>query len=161
MDWPNDVGCDSSPQQTFRSGTRRLRLHCRRGRKSSKLKLFDEWETIRMADWTLKGAQLRGKVRRFIQASVVRENTDELLAVRKGECNRCGACCKILFRCPFLAEDAEGQFRCRIYAYRFSQCRLFPLHAEDLGELAGQCSYTFDGKAAPTDADAPAPVPAD
>ena len=113
-----------------------------------------------MGDWALRGVQLRGKVRRFIQASILRENTDELLAQRKGECNRCGACCKILFKCPFLAEETEGQFRCRIYEYRFSQCRLFPLHAEDLGELAGQCSYTFEGQPAPAGAEAPEPIPA-
>jgi len=61
-----------------------------------------------MADWTLMALQLRGKTRRFVQASVLRQDAAPLLAKRRGECNRCGACCKILFRCPFLGEDAEG-----------------------------------------------------
>jgi Fe-S-cluster containining protein len=101
-----------------------------------------------MADWALVGLQARGKVRRFLQAKVLREETQPLLARRKGECNRCGACCKILFRCPFLGTDAEGQYTCRIYDKRFAQCRLFPLHAEDLRELGEECSYTFDAEPA-------------
>jgi Fe-S-cluster containining protein len=89
--------------------------------------------------------QARGKLRRFVQAKLrSEEETATLLGRREGDCNRCGACCKILFRCPFLAEDAEGQFVCRIYDKRFAQCRLFPLHAQDLAELGGECSYSFE-----------------
>ena len=87
-----------------------------------------------MADWTLMTVQLRGKARRFVQATLARQDTDALVAQRRGECNRCGACCKILFKCPFLGTDAEGQYTCRIYQHRFSQCRLYPLHAKDLLE---------------------------
>jgi uncharacterized protein len=97
----------------------------------------------------LKSRQLRGKVRRFIQAKVLRQDSEALLARRQGECNRCGACCKILFRCPFLGTDAEGKYTCEIYEKRFAQCRLYPLHAKDLLEVA-ECSYTF----------LPGPVPA-
>lgn len=99
-----------------------------------------------MADWALMTLQLRGKARRFAQATFAHQDTDALLARRQGECNRCGACCKILFKCPFLGTDAEGQYTCRIYQHRFSQCRLYPLHAADLGELQGQCSYTFEAE---------------
>jgi uncharacterized protein len=95
-----------------------------------------------MADVGLISVQLRGKVRRFVQSTVLREETGELLARRQGECNRCGACCKILFRCPFLGTDAEGQYTCRIYEQRFAQCRMFPLHSRDLIEVE-ECSYTF------------------
>ncbi len=101
-----------------------------------------------MADWTLVTLQLRGKARRFVQASLMRQDTDALLAKRHGECNRCGACCKILFKCPFLGTDDEGQYTCRIYDKRFAQCRLYPLHAKDLSELRGQCSYTFESQPA-------------
>jgi uncharacterized protein len=110
-----------------------------------------------MADWALMTLQVRGKVRRFIQASVLKEDTDALLARRKGECNRCGACCKILFQCPFLGTDAEGQYTCRIYDKRFAQCRLFPLRAQDLRELGEECSYTFDSEPEPTAAPASRP----
>jgi hypothetical protein len=96
-----------------------------------------------LADLTLMALQTRGKLRRFVQSNLLPEAEREaLLARREGECNRCGACCKILFRCPFLKTDAEGQFVCRIYDKRFAQCRLFPLHPADLREVEG-CSYTF------------------
>jgi hypothetical protein len=99
----------------------------------------------------LMAVQLRGKLRRFVQAKVLKQDNDALLAKRQGDCNRCGACCQILFRCPFLGTDAEGQYTCRIYEKRFAQCRLFPLHPEDLRELGDQCSYTFEGQTpAPT-----------
>ena len=99
-----------------------------------------------MADWKLATLQLRGKARRFVQSTVLREDTDPLLAKRQGDCNRCGACCKILFRCPFLGTDDEGQYTCRIYKMRFSQCRLFPLRAADLREVREDCSYTFEAE---------------
>ena len=97
-----------------------------------------------MADWTLVTLQLRGKARRFVQASIIRQDAQALLSRRHGECNRCGACCKIAFRCPFLGTDREGHTTCRVYGLRFTQCRLYPLHASDLLELGGQCSYTFE-----------------
>ncbi len=109
-----------------------------------------------MADWALMTLQVRGKVRRFIQASLLNEDTEPLLAQRRGECNRCGACCKILFQCPFLGTDAEGQYTCRIYDKRFAQCRLFPLHARDLLELGEQCSYSFEPEPEPSVTPAPA-----
>jgi Fe-S-cluster containining protein len=95
-----------------------------------------------MADLALMSVQLRGKLRRFVQSNVVGEDPQALLARRQGDCNRCGACCKILFRCPFLGTDADGSYTCRIYEKRFSQCRLFPLHPQDLREVS-ECSYTF------------------
>ena len=95
-----------------------------------------------MADFALITLQARGKLRRFVQAKLMRQDNEALLARRQGECNRCGACCKILFRCPFLGTDAEGQYTCKIYEKRFAQCRLFPLHAADLREVE-ECSFTF------------------
>jgi uncharacterized protein len=95
-----------------------------------------------MSDWAMISLQARGKIRRFIQSSILREDTAPLLAKRQGECNRCGACCKILFQCPFLGTDTDGQYTCKIYDKRFAQCRLYPLRVEDLREVA-ECSYTF------------------
>jgi Fe-S-cluster containining protein len=112
-----------------------------------------------MADWTLVTLQVRGKVRRFVEANLLKEDSQALLAKRRGECNRCGACCKILFRCPFLGTDAEGQYLCRIYDRRFAACRLFPLHARDLLELGEQCSYTFEEEPQPV-GKVPTPLPA-
>lgn len=97
-----------------------------------------------MANARMMTLQLGGKVRRFVQANLQKERTQASLARRRGECNRCGACCKILFQCPFLKTDADGQYTCSIYEKRFSQCRLFPMHPRDLREVGEQCSYTFE-----------------
>jgi len=104
-----------------------------------------------MPDIALMTLQARGKLRRFVQAKILKQDPAPLLAKRQGDCNRCGACCKILFQCPFLGTDAEGQYTCKIYEKRFAQCRLFTLHPKDLREVK-ECSYTFT--------DAPAEGPA-
>jgi uncharacterized cysteine cluster protein YcgN (CxxCxxCC family) len=106
-----------------------------------------------MPDLQLMTLQARGKLRRFVQSNFLKDETEKALLKRKGECNRCGACCKILFRCPFLGEDAEGQYTCRIYDKRFAQCRLYPIHPVDLREVP-ECSYTFEE----SPADVPTPV---
>jgi Fe-S-cluster containining protein len=110
--------------------------------------------------------QARGKVRRFIQSTFRPKRTAEMMSHRSGECNRCGACCKILFQCPFLFTDDDGQYSCRIYEKRFTQCRLYPIQAKDLREVP-ECSYTFDNAPDPAksntardEAGRPEPVPA-
>lgn len=95
-----------------------------------------------MPDIAFMSLQLRGKLRRYVEATFIAQDEEALVAKRRGECNRCGACCKILFRCPFLGTDEQGQYSCRIYEKRFAQCRLFPLHAADLLEVP-ECSFTF------------------
>jgi len=95
-----------------------------------------------MTNLGLKAIQLQGKIRRFVQAKLLPRQAEAALASRRGECNRCGACCKILFACPFLATDEEGQMSCRIYERRFAQCRLYPILARDMLEVE-ECSYEF------------------
>src|SRR5262245_53781451 len=36
-------------------------------------------------------------------------------AYQRGECNRCGLCCKIQFQCPFFIDEGEFNTRCSIY----------------------------------------------
>ena len=95
-----------------------------------------------------RAKQAAGKVRRFIRANIYTEKNEQLLARRQGECNRCGACCKILLRCPFLIEtpaDATGKvvYSCGIYGDHFNQCRIYPLVPADLEEVEEPCGYTF------------------
>jgi hypothetical protein len=95
----------------------------------------------------LRARQAAGKIRRFFRASVYTRENDAMLALRQGECTRCGACCKILFRCPFLIEqpgNPPGEiYSCSIYGSRFNQCRIYPLAARDLLEIEEPCGYTF------------------
>ena len=95
----------------------------------------------------LRVRQLTGKIRRFFRASIYTAGNEELLSLRRGECTRCGACCKILIRCPFLVErpeNAQGEiYSCSIYGKHFNQCRLFPIVPRDLLEIEEECGYTF------------------
>src|SRR5437867_262532 len=97
----------------------------------------------------MRGATLRfrlgqaaGKIRRFYKSTFTPRAAAKLVELRRGECNRCGRCCKILFRCPFLREEGET-FSCRIYGHHFAACKLFPLEPQDLAELGGECTFTF------------------
>ncbi len=45
---------------------------------------------------------------------------------RKGQCIRCGACCKLPNVCPWLRYDAEGKAICIIYPVRSLNCRKYP-----------------------------------
>ena len=91
----------------------------------------------------LRALQAYGKIRRFFRTYLYTKANERLLSKRKGECTRCGACCKILFRCPFLKEEND-QYSCGIYGQHFNQCRIFPLVPQDLKELEQPCGFSFD-----------------
>jgi hypothetical protein len=97
--------------------------------------------------WTQKEdvmlIQLRGKVRRAVVGTMLSEEDRAGIAgARQGECNRCGACSKILFTCPFLVED-KGAFTCSVYDHRPPSCRLFPMVPADLREV-DRCAFSFE-----------------
>jgi Fe-S-cluster containining protein len=88
--------------------------------------------------------QLRGKVRRAVVGTMLSEEDRAAIAgARSGECSRCGACCKILFNCPFLVEERDGLFRCGVYDHRPPSCRLFPMVPADLREV-DRCGFRFE-----------------
>jgi Fe-S-cluster containining protein len=87
--------------------------------------------------------QLRGKVRRAVVGALLSEDDRAALAsARQGGCDRCGACCKILFACPFLVENEGGTFTCSVYDHRPPACRLFPMIPADLREV-DRCGFGF------------------
>jgi Fe-S-cluster containining protein len=45
---------------------------------------------------------------------------------RRGQCIRCGACCKLPNVCPWLRFDDEGKAMCKIYFLRPMNCRKYP-----------------------------------
>ena len=84
-------------------------------------------------------ARAWGKVRRFLLS---RFRTDYVRAQakrRRGECRRCGDCCRISFRCPFL----KGGNSCIIYERRPLPCRIFPADERDLRDVP-TCTFYFD-----------------
>ena len=97
-------------------------------------------------DAKFRARQAQGKLRRFVNINFRKEEVVAALALRRGECNRCGACCEILFKCPFLKKHEDGSTTCGIYEDRPSQCRLYPIERRDLEEVRGTCSYYFIDK---------------
>ena len=90
-----------------------------------------------------RAKQVQGKLRRAINIRFRKEEVVAKLSLRRGDCNRCGACCEILFKCPFLKKHDDGLTTCGIYEDRPNQCRLFPIEQRDLEEVRGQCSFYF------------------
>ena len=82
--------------------------------------------------------RMRGVLRRFwlthFRPGYVREQSEKLC----GECQRCGACCKIIFHCPFLRDGNH----CTVYAGRPKQCRTFPIDERDLCDVP-RCALVF------------------
>ncbi|HEV2802826.1 MAG TPA: YkgJ family cysteine cluster protein [Pyrinomonadaceae bacterium] len=119
-----------------------------RSRKTSKRRLLEERLTAAkrlraVEDARFRARQAQGKLRRFVSANFRKQEVIDALALRRGECNRCGACCEILFKCPFLKKHEDGTSTCGIYEDRPNQCRLFPIERRDLDEVRGQCSFYF------------------
>jgi putative zinc- or iron-chelating protein len=94
-------------------------------------------------DARFRARQAHGKLRRFVSANFRKQEVIESLSLRRGECNRCGACCEILFKCPFLKKHDDATTTCGIYEDRPNQCRLFPIEKRDLEEVRGTCSFYF------------------
>ena len=122
----------------------------RQGRKSGKRSLEERLalaakrsRTRAVEDAKFRARQMQGKLRRFVSANFRKGEVVAQLALRQGECNRCGACCEILFKCPFLKKQRDGTTSCGIYEDRPNQCRLFPIEKRDLEEVRGTCSFYF------------------
>ena len=61
---------------------------------------------------------------------------------RRGDCNRCGECCKLPYPCPFLRYDENGLSSCAVYHFRPPSCRKYPrTAAENLTHEV--CGYYF------------------
>src|SRR5689334_3973733 len=97
----------------------------------------------KLSEAKLRARQAQGKIRRFVNTNFRKQETVANLALRRGECNRCGACCELVFKCPFLKKHPDGTSLCGIYENRPNSCRLFPIEPRDLLEVRGTCSYYF------------------
>ena len=61
---------------------------------------------------------------------------------RRGDCNRCGECCRLPYPCPFLRYDEKGKSSCLVYQFRPPSCRKYPrTNSENLTPRA--CGYYF------------------
>ena len=96
-----------------------------------------------LEDAKFRARQAQGKLRRLVNVSFRKQDVIAALALRRGECNRCGACCELVFKCPFLKKHADGTGTCGIYENRPNSCRLFPIERRDIEEVRGTCTYYF------------------
>lgn len=114
-----------------------------RRKRSLEDKLAERLRSRTVEDARLRARQAQGKLRRFVSANFRKQEAIEALALRRGECNRCGACCELLFKCPFLKKQDDGTSLCGIYEDRPNQCRFFPITKRDIEDVRGTCSFYF------------------
>src|SRR5215831_17151819 len=112
-------------------------------KRSFEERLAQRVRSRKISDAKLRARQAHGKLRRFVNTNFRKQETIAALSLRRGECNRCGACCELLFKCPFLKKHDDGSSTCGIYEHRPNSCRMFPIEPRDLLEVRGECSYTF------------------
>ncbi len=89
-----------------------------------------------------------GKVRRFYLLKMNRRHVRRNHARRRGECRRCGSCCKLMLRCPFLDEGGDLA-SCTRHEPRHCNCRAFPIDERDIADRNrvssdGPCGYRFE-----------------
>src|ERR1700733_11460442 len=87
--------------------------------------------------------QLFRKLRRFYLGTFRPEYIKKsIVETRKGDCHRCGLCCELIYKCPFLGRDNSNLPYCRVYGdLRPANCRNYPFDAKD-SEI-DTCGYTF------------------
>jgi hypothetical protein len=115
----------------------------KKGQSSFESRLKQRLRSRTVEDAKLRARQAQGKLRRFVNLSFRRQEVISALALRRGECNRCGACCELVFKCPFLKKHSDGSSTCGIYESRPNLCRLFPIERRDIEEVRGTCTYYF------------------
>ena len=96
-----------------------------------------------------RARQAAGKVRRFFLVHVRKSYVARQATLLSGECNRCGNCCEILFKCPFLVKQEDGFSICSIYENRPLQCNAFPIDERCLADVEFDCTFSFEKNPAP------------
>ena len=87
-----------------------------------------------------------GKLRRLYMTTLRPRKARRMLERRRGECLRCGVCCKLVVKCPHL--DESGLPACTVHEQRHRNCRAFPLDERDLRDRdrvspGTKCGYWF------------------
>ncbi|MDR2481861.1 MAG: hypothetical protein LBD07_06210 [Spirochaetaceae bacterium] len=91
-----------------------------------------------------------GVIRRFFLFVFNRKYITQSVLNRRGECSRCGACCKLALRvCPCLKMHEDGSSSCEIHgAFRMPNCVIFPIDHNDIQDRnrisPHPCGYSFE-----------------
>jgi hypothetical protein len=89
-----------------------------------------------------------GQHRRFYRGLFQPGYIRRQAALRKGDCNRCGLCCQLVFKCPSLRFE-NGLASCARYQNRPANCSHFPIDEADLDDVRriaphARCTFSFD-----------------
>jgi len=89
-----------------------------------------------------------GKLRRFYYHKFDKAAILKSRKKRHGECARCGTCCKLLFKCPFL-DESQSPSLCKVHKMRPMNCRIFPvdkldMRDRDIVNKNNRCGYYFE-----------------
>ncbi len=103
---------------------------------------FVRWYDRKKTERDFVGQALR-KIRRFYLGSFHKEYLEESIKeTRQGDCHRCGLCCQLVYKCPFLGRDGQNLPYCRIYGdLRPANCRNYPFDSTD--DEVDTCGYSF------------------
>lgn len=103
---------------------------------------LQNWYRSKISERSLLGQVFR-KLRRMYLGIFKPEYIQKSIAdTRKGDCHRCGLCCELIFKCPFLGRDGQNLPYCRIYGdLRPTNCRTYPFDVID-SEI-DTCGYKF------------------
>lgn len=104
--------------------------------------VVNRWYQRKVTERDFIGQLLR-KMRRFYLGTFKPEYIQKAIAeTREGECHRCGLCCELIYKCPFLGKDSQNLPYCRVYGdLRPANCRNYPFDQKD-AEI-DTCGYTF------------------
>ena len=107
--------------------------------------VVNNWYERKVVERSFLGQFLR-KMRRFYLGTFKPEYIQKAIEdTRQGECHRCGLCCELIYRCPFLGKDSQNLPYCRVYGdLRPANCKNYPFDSKD-AEI-DQCGYTFKPK---------------
>ncbi|UCC39197.1 MAG: hypothetical protein JSV96_15540 [Candidatus Aminicenantes bacterium] len=72
-----------------------------------------------------------GKIRRLYYVYIRPGYVAKKKKLKKGECLRCAACCKLLLTCPYLTMT-NGIADCKIHDRKFKACKFYPIDEADL-----------------------------
>ena len=100
------------------------------------------WYSRKVNDRDLLGQFLR-KARRAYLGTFRKDYIQQSIAAnRTGDCHRCGLCCELIYKCPFLGRDGQNLPYCRIYGdLRPANCKNYPF--DKIDSEIDACGYKF------------------
>jgi hypothetical protein len=100
------------------------------------------WYDTQVVQRSFLGQVVR-KTRRAYLGNFRKDYVQQSIAeTRQGDCHRCGLCCELVLKCPFLGRDAQNLPYCRVYGdLRPVNCFNYPF--DEVDSEIDQCGFTF------------------